>query len=146
MGTLGRFIVVILLAALAGGLLRYFFVRSADESVAAGPRITLPSVSLSPQPFMQGPVTLTGTVLIDRNSGYPYAPYIKYTDEKGRTRTKQLVYYGVRGCNPNAGDFPCVPSYPTDYGYPKVEDGSPIRAEGYLNDDRLIVTRTAVER
>lgn len=85
-------------------------------------------------------VTIDGTVIIDRSSGLPNVPYIKYTDQNGRLATKQLIYAGERGCSPTSGDLPCVPGYPADAAYPQLNDGQHISAQGYVYANRLLVT------
>lgn len=95
-------------------------------------------------PQMYGPYTIHGTTILDYSHGTPPAPYIEYLDTHNATSTKQLVYYGARACNPNAGDFPCVPPYAATDGYPSLSYGERITATGYIYEDRFLITSITV--
>lgn len=120
-------------------------VRSESGAAAVGLGTSAASTTVSTANLPDGYVEIEGTALLDTTSGTPAVPFIVYTDEKGRMRTKQLIFVNERGCLPNAGDIPCVPSYPVASAYPKLASGQVIIAEGYLRNDRLLVTRLRVE-
>lgn len=91
-------------------------------------------------PQAYGPYTISGTAILDYSHGTPPVPFIEYLNVRNATTTKQLVYYGARACNPNAGDIPCVPPYSASDGYPTVLNGEPLTVTGYLYEDRFLVT------
>lgn len=132
---LGIFAVVAVFA-----LVRQYYGNASGAAAAALPAITGP-VAVPPQPVVvdQGPLMLEGTAVMDDSSGLPVVPYIRYTDAKGHARTKQLIFDDVRGCNPGAGDFPCVPSYSVTRPYPQLVTGERIRVEGYIRENRFLV-------
>lgn len=91
-------------------------------------------------PQMYGPYTITGTAIMDASHGTPAVPFIEYLNTHNATSTKQLVYYGVRACAPEAGDIPCVPPYHTTDGYPLLSTGERITVTGYIYEDRFLIT------
>ncbi len=104
--------------------------------------VTVPTVGLSkPVTFTSDDkyVELSGTAIMDTSSGIPAVPYIKYQDSKQGMVTKQLIFADSRGCLPNAGDIPCVPSYAPESPYPSLTTGQAIQVKGYIRADRLIV-------
>ncbi len=119
--------------------------RGSAGAAAVGLGLPAASSTVSTANLPDDYVEIEGTALLDTTSGTPAVPFIVYSDANGRTRTKQLIFINERGCLPNAGDIPCVPDYPVSSAYPKLTDGQGIIAEGYIRNDRLLVTRLRVE-
>ncbi|MEO6536636.1 MAG: hypothetical protein ABIT47_02995 [Candidatus Paceibacterota bacterium] len=84
-------------------------------------------------------VEVQGTALMDTTGGLPVVPFIQYIASNHSIVTKQLIFANSRGCSPNAGDIPCVPSYATDSAYPDLITGQRIVVKGYIRADRLLV-------
>lgn len=134
---------ILILAVALSFALRMVRGSTGAAAVGLGTPAALTTVSTANLP--DGYVEIEGTALLDTSSGMPAVPFIMYTDANGRTRTKQLIFVNERGCLPNAGDIPCVPDYPVSSAYPKLTTGQRIIAEGYIRNDRLLVTRLRVE-
>jgi hypothetical protein len=86
---------------------------------------------------------------MDASQGTPAVPYVMYYTPKGRIITKQLVYQGVRLCNPAALDMPCVPQTlvfddRNTRGYPALTNGMHIQVYGYVDENRFVVDRLTV--
>lgn len=64
--------------------------------------------------------------------------YLLYETEKHQFIRKELRFVSERGCNPKAGDLPCV--YPLDADDPPVPLGSHIHVEGTLIAQRVLVS------
>lgn len=118
-------------------LLALSYVRRTLVSYQAGPGPATAN-SLTATAIALGPTAITGTVMLDYTSATNPVPYIKYENEKGGTVTKQLIFVGPRGCNPVAGDYPCVLRN-TDAAYPQLREGEAITVQGAIVDDRFIV-------
>ncbi|CAN5697856.1 hypothetical protein BH11PAT2_BH11PAT2_05150 [soil metagenome] len=86
-----------------------------------------------------GYIDVQGTAIMDTTSGYPAVPFIKYVTSDHTVVTKQLIFADMRGCSPNAGDLPCVPTYATNNAYPSLTTGERIEVKGSIRSDRLIV-------
>lgn len=120
---------------------RYFTTSVAVKSeLVPEASVTLPSVvTPGDVPQTAGYAEIAGVAIIDTTGGLPGIPYIKYTLEDGSIATKQLIFADARGCHPNAGDIPCVPSASTQSGYPSLTEGQPLRVSGYIRADRFLV-------
>lgn len=143
----GFVIGLILIASMAVAINRLR--SSSDEDAAAAQAASVSAYSHTQAPLGNlvtdhGPVTITGTAIMDESSGLPAIPYIKYLDRDGKTWTKQLIFDDARGCAPSAADLPCVPSYPQTAAYPEVTTGQPITVEGYIRDNRFLVERMSL--
>lgn len=129
----------IFLLAVAGIVVWAWNFNAPERTVEA----RLPASVVAPIPYDvvgdRGPYTIEGTAIMDTSTGEQAVPFIMYTDEKGRIRTKQLIYADMRGCLPNAGDIPCVPTYPQESAYPELSTGMPITATGYIREDRFLL-------
>jgi hypothetical protein len=93
-----------------------------------------------------GPVTITGTAIMDYSTGLPAVPYIKYIGRNDAVWTKQLIFDEARGCAPSAADIPCVPGYPQKAAYPQISTGQSITVEGYIRDNRFLVERMSIDQ
>lgn len=112
-----------------------YTIAAAAGSVHAG---TFNVGGIGPQAY--GPYTISGIAILDYSHGIPPVPFIEYLNVQNATSTKQLVYYGARACNPNAGDIPCVTPYSASDGYPSVKNSERITVTGYIYEDRFLVT------
>lgn len=104
-------------------------------AAAADPLTPIPTGPIIPAIY--GPVTIEGEVWMDYDNTYEGIPYIAYVNDRGRLRTKQLVFQSPNGCYPAAGDLSCAPPGGW-YSFP-VKDGERIAVTGTIQADRLVV-------
>lgn len=142
MKTVGYVLIGLLLFA---GIAAWVRLHAPGQSgvAAVGALAPRTSFSVGSHATTSPPITLQGTYVLDYSYGLPPAPYLMFYDSEQRLRSRQLVYYGSRACNPNAGDYPCVSPYTAEHGYPYLADGSHIRVEGYPYEDRFLVLSLA---
>ncbi|MDB5244951.1 MAG: hypothetical protein JWN90_56 [Parcubacteria group bacterium] len=143
MGTLGKIVIGILVLSALVVFFRSYYPGSSPAAVVLAPTIKLAtstaSVAADALPNADTYVELQGTALMDTTSGLPAVPFIQYIASDHSLVTKQLIFANSRGCSPNAGDIPCVPSYGTDNAYPDLTTGQHILVKGYIRADRLLV-------
>lgn len=144
---LGILVGLICIAAIAVAIDR---VRSNHEQVAAQPAAVVAANTHTEEPLGNavtdyGPLTISGTAIMDDSSGLPAVPYIKYVGQNGSIWTKQLIFTDPRGCAPSAADIPCVPGYPQTAAYPQIVTGEHITVEGYIRDNRFLVVHMSVD-
>jgi hypothetical protein len=143
----GFVIGLILIASMAVAINRLR--SSSDEDAAAAQAASVSAYSHTEAPLGNlitdyGPVTITGTAIMDYSTGLPAVPYIKYVGQNDAVWTKQLIFDDSRGCAPTAADIPCVPGYPQKAAYPQISTGQSITVEGYIRDNRFLVERMSV--
>lgn len=135
--------VLIFLVACAGALWLSRYVSGGTLAAAVGVApvtIDVPEVAgLETIPATHGYAEIEGKVIIDYSSGTPGVPYIIYAIPGNPRVAKQLVFADGRGCYPNAGDIPCVPTY-GGAAYPDLVSGQQIRVAGYIRADRFLIT------
>ena len=144
MGFLGKVLIgIVIISAMVVFFRSYYPGSSAVAAIALAPTIklatTTASVSADLLPTEDTYVELEGRALMDTTSGLPEVPFIQYVARDHMLVTKQLIYANSRGCSPNAGDIPCVPSYATNTAYPELTTGERISVKGYIRADRLLV-------
>jgi hypothetical protein len=136
-------------AVLLGSIASVVHRSGSDENQPQPAAATVPSVTHTAQPLGNdvtdyGPLSLSGTAIMDFSTGKPPVPYIKYESADGDVRTKQLVYLDSRPCAPGAADLPCSPGYPQHAAYPQLVTGSRITVYGYIRDNRFLVEELSV--
>lgn len=138
MNSILKILIGALLVVAAGLYLHQAYLKGQSRAAVSVPTVKVSSPNLN-LVSDSGYVELSGTAIMDSSSGLPAVPFIKYTDPARGIVTKQLIFADSRGCLPNAGDIPCVPTYAPQSAYPKLTTGEPIHVKGYIREDRLIV-------
>jgi hypothetical protein len=113
--------------------------QAAAVEAASVPSFTHPEPPLGNNVTDYGPLSITGTAIMDYSAGLPAVSYISYIGQDNKTWTKQLIFMRARGCAPSAGDIPCVPGYPQTAAYPQVQSGQTLTVYGYIRDNRFLV-------
>lgn len=109
-----------------------------------------PTTVVAPNVLVASPVEvatnnteIVGTVRIDGQDKGVRIPFLFFTNEKGTTIAKQLIFADTRGCSALAGDLPCAGV--RDYGaYPDLSNNTHVVVTGYIVDDRFFVNKLRI--
>ncbi len=125
-------------------ILGVFLWVAGEYSTIAPITIVAPKVLVaSPGIISNGNREVIGTIQLQGNYEGTGVPFIFFSDEKGRTIAKQLIFVNARGCSVGAGDLPCARTR-DDTAYPDLKTGTRVSIQGNIVDDRFFVQKLTI--